>query len=88
MTHKKNSFEDTLHKSEEERHEYDFHIEAIARTIGLLEPLNFKIMQMPPEERAGFKPKIPFTGVGKAIFQRVIKKVYGRDAGLEVIQAI
>lgn len=39
MTHKKNSFEDTLHKSEEERHEFQVHIEALTRTIAVLEPL-------------------------------------------------
>ena len=44
--HRKNVYEEALHRSEEERHEYDFHIEAIVRTLGLLEPLHLRIMQM------------------------------------------
>ncbi|KAI1788076.1 hypothetical protein LXA43DRAFT_1161851 [Ganoderma leucocontextum] len=70
--------------TEEERHEYDFHVEAIHRTIQVLEPLNNKIAQLSAEERATFKLKPNLGGVGKAIHQRVIKKIYGRDLGIEV----
>lgn len=84
LAHKKNVFEEALHRSEEERHEYDFHVEAIHRTIQVLEPLNNKIAQLSPEERATFKLKPNLGGVGKAIHQRVIKKIYGRDLGIEV----
>jgi paired amphipathic helix protein Sin3a len=34
---------EALHRTEEERHEYDFHIDAITRTIAVLEPINMKI---------------------------------------------
>ncbi|KAI0371352.1 hypothetical protein BV20DRAFT_965547 [Pilatotrama ljubarskyi] len=88
VAHKKNIYEEALHRSEEERHEYDFHIEAIHRTIQVLEPLNSKIAQLSPEERANFKLKPNLGGVGKAIHQRVIKKIYGRDPGLEVWAAM
>ncbi|EIW51655.1 uncharacterized protein TRAVEDRAFT_75682 [Trametes versicolor FP-101664 SS1] len=88
IAHKKNIYEEALHRSEEERHEYDFHIEAIHRTIQVLEPLNNKIAQLTPEERANFKLKPNLGGVGKAIHQRVIKKIYGRDPGLEVWTAM
>ncbi|KAH8116164.1 hypothetical protein DFH11DRAFT_1832383 [Phellopilus nigrolimitatus] len=88
VAHKKNAYEEALHRSEEERHEYDFHIEAITRTIATLEPYHMKFMQFSPEERATTKQKFPLSGANKAIHQRIIKKVYGREAGLEVIQAI
>ncbi|TFK49235.1 hypothetical protein OE88DRAFT_1719716 [Heliocybe sulcata] len=88
VAHKKNIYEEALHRSEEERHEYDFHIEAITRTISTLEPINNKIAQLNPEERANFKLKANLGGVGKSIHQRVIKKIYGREPGLEVIQAM
>lgn len=88
VAHRKNAYEEALHRSEEERHEYDFHIEAIMRTIAMLEPYNAKIMQLSPEERPMYKQKISLIGVNKSIHQRIIKKVYGRDAGLEVVQAI
>ncbi|KZT20179.1 hypothetical protein NEOLEDRAFT_1182706 [Neolentinus lepideus HHB14362 ss-1] len=88
MAHKKNIYEEALHRSEEERHEYDFHIEAITRTISTLEPINNKIAQLSAEERANFKLKANLGGVGKSIHQRVIKKIYGREPGLDVIQAM
>lgn len=85
---RKNIYEDALHRTEEERHEYDFHIEAIVRTIAMLEPINNKILQMNLEDRATFKLKANLGGSWKAIHQRVVKKIYGREAGLEVIQAM
>jgi paired amphipathic helix protein Sin3a len=88
MAHKKNLYEEALHRTEEERHEYDFHIDALMRTIGLLEPLNQKISGMTPEERALFRLKSNFGGAGKAVHQRIIKKIYGREAGIEVLQAM
>jgi paired amphipathic helix protein Sin3a len=88
VTHKKNVYEEALHRSEEERHEYDFHIEAIVRTIAMLEPINNKIALLTPEERGNFKLKPNLGGSAKSIHQRVIKKIYGREAGLEVIQAM
>ncbi|KAI0646603.1 hypothetical protein C8Q79DRAFT_680002 [Trametes meyenii] len=88
IAHKKNIYEEALHRSEEERHEYDFHIEAIHRTIQVLEPLNSKIAQLTPEERANFKLKPNLGGVGKAIHQRIVKKIYGREHGLEVWAAM
>ncbi|KAF9652603.1 hypothetical protein BDM02DRAFT_3153710 [Thelephora ganbajun] len=88
MAHKKNIYEEALHRSEEERHEYDFHIEAIVKTIGLLEPINNKISQLNPEDRGQFKLKPNFGGAGKSIHHRVIRKIYGREAGEEVIRAM
>ncbi|KAH9943527.1 hypothetical protein B0H21DRAFT_490302 [Amylocystis lapponica] len=86
LTHKKNVYEEALHRSEEERHEYDFHIEAIHRTIQMLEPLSNKIAQLNPDERNAFKLKPNLGGVAKSIHQRVIKKIYGRELGVEVYQ--
>lgn len=87
IAHKKNVYEEALHRSEEERHEYDFHIEAINKTIVLLDPINSKIQALSKEERANFK-KPQHLSNAKSIHQRVIKKVYGRDAGMEVWQAM
>jgi len=88
MTHKKNAYEEALHKSEEERHEYDYHIEANLRTIALLEPLNNKIQTMDPEERAHFNLKAGLGGQSKSIYQRIIKKVYGKELGPDIIRAL
>lgn len=86
--YKKNIYEDALHRSEEERHEYDFHIEAIARTIAILEPINNKIAMLSLDERNTFKLKPNLGGSAKAIHHRVVKKIYGREAGMDVIQAM
>ncbi|KAG1757835.1 hypothetical protein EDB19DRAFT_1624058 [Suillus lakei] len=88
IAHKKNSFEEALHKSEEERHEYHVQLEALARTIAVIEPINFRIEEMTNEERSTFRLKPDFGGLSKNIYHRTLKKVYGRDAGLEVIQAL
>ncbi|KAF5351246.1 hypothetical protein D9756_008445 [Leucocoprinus leucothites] len=88
IAHKKNIYEEALHRSEEERHEYDFHIEAITRTITLLEPLHNKIAQLSIEDRTNFKLKPHIGGSWKAINTRVIKKIYGRELGLEVISSM
>ncbi|PFH52285.1 hypothetical protein AMATHDRAFT_74340 [Amanita thiersii Skay4041] len=88
VSHKKNQFEEALHKSEEERHEYHVHLEALARTIAVLEPLNARIEDMSTEERALFRLKPDFGGPSKSIYHRIIKKIYGRDGGTEVIQAL
>ena len=88
MAHKKNAYEEALHKSEEERHEYDYHIEANLRTIALLEPLNNKIQTMDPEERAHFNLKAGLGGQSKSIYQRIIKKVYGKELGPDIIRAM
>lgn len=86
--HKKNVYEDALYRSEEERHEYDYHIEANLRTIALLEPIAARIAAMDAEERAAFRLKPGLGGQSKSIYQRIMKKVYGRQHGLEVIAAL
>ncbi|KAG0702743.1 hypothetical protein DFH29DRAFT_920208 [Suillus ampliporus] len=88
VAHKKNSFEEALHRSEEERHEYHVQLEALARTIAVIEPINFRIEEMSNEERSTFRLKPDFGGSSKSIYHRMLKKVYGRDAGMEVIQAL
>ncbi|KAI8981231.1 hypothetical protein BD414DRAFT_492058 [Trametes punicea] len=88
MTHKKNSFEDTLHKSEEERHEFQVQIEALTRTIAVLEPLEARIEGMSPEERAAFRLKSNLGGTSRTIYERIIKRIYGYDAGNEVLRAL
>ncbi|KAI6047849.1 hypothetical protein EDC04DRAFT_2886647 [Pisolithus marmoratus] len=88
ISHKKNAFEEQLHKSEEERHEYHVQLEALARTIALFEPLNARIEEMTNEERAALRLKADFGGPSKSIYHRILKKVYGRDAGSEIIQAL
>ncbi|PWN17764.1 hypothetical protein BCV69DRAFT_285648 [Microstroma glucosiphilum] len=86
--HKKNIYEDALYRSEEERHEYDYHIEANLRTIALLEPIAARIAAMDESERANFRLKPGLGGQSRSIYQRVLRKIYGRDAGAEIVAAL
>ncbi|KAG0143975.1 hypothetical protein CROQUDRAFT_65528 [Cronartium quercuum f. sp. fusiforme G11] len=83
-----NAFERALYQAEDERHEYDYHIEANVRTIALLEPINLRIQQMDPEHRAEYRLKPGLGGQSKSIYQRIIKKIYGKEHGVEVIRAL
>ncbi|RIB10495.1 hypothetical protein C2G38_1979696 [Gigaspora rosea] len=88
VSHKKNQFEEALHKCEEERYEYDMFIEANLHTIHLLEPIEKKInTKLTPEEKTKFKLE-PGLGGQSMIYQRIIKKVYDVEKGLEVIDAL
>lgn len=88
VAHKKNQYEDILHRIEEERHDYDFNIEANLRTIQLLEPIAQRIAGMTPEEKVSYKLQPGLGGQSKTIYQRIIKKVYDKEKGLEVIEML
>ncbi|MCJ1249064.1 Transcriptional regulatory protein sin3 [Trapelia coarctata] len=85
VSHKKNQFEEGLHKTEEERHDYDFNIETALRTTQLLEPIVQQMKLMSEEERMHYKLPAGLGGQSEAIYQRVIKKIYGREKGGQVI---
>ncbi|KAM5451830.1 Transcriptional regulatory protein sin3 [Microsporum audouinii] len=86
VAHRKNQYEDALHRIEEDRHDYDHHIEACIRTIQLLEPLVQQISLMNDSERASFKLPPGLGGQSETIYRRVIKKIYDREPGQRVIE--
>ncbi|KAF9283609.1 Transcriptional regulatory protein sin3 [Mortierella alpina] len=88
MPHKKNQYEEALHKCEEERYEFDMNIEANLNTIALLEPIAKRIQTMSLDERARFKLPEGLGGTSKTIYQRIIKKIYDNERGAEVIDAL
>ncbi|KAI6251425.1 Paired amphipathic helix protein pst1 [Erysiphe necator] len=83
VAHRKNTFEESLHRIEEERHDYDFNIEANAKVIQLLEPIGQSILSMEPEERANFRMPIGAGGQSQALYRRVLKKIY-QESGPQV----
>ncbi|KAL8994455.1 MAG: hypothetical protein Q9169_005579 [Polycauliona sp. 2 TL-2023] len=85
IAHRKNVFEDAIHRIEEERHDYDFNIEACLRTIQLIEPIVQQLKLMSDEERAVYTLPPGLGGQSETIYQRVIKKIYGRISGQQVI---
>ncbi|KAF9433156.1 Transcriptional regulatory protein sin3 [Entomortierella beljakovae] len=88
MPHKKNQFEEVLHRCEEERYEFDMNIEANLHTISLLEPIVKQIQNMSIDERARFKLPEGLGGSSKTIYKRIIKKIYDGERGAEVIYAL
>ncbi|KAJ3145353.1 Transcriptional regulatory protein sin3 [Irineochytrium annulatum] len=88
VAHKKTQFEEALHKCEEERYEFDINIEANLHTIALLEPIHHKIQSMTLEEKSKFKLPVGLGGESTTIYQRVIKKIYDKEKGQEVIEAL
>ncbi len=88
MAHKKNSFEEVIHRCEDERHEYQIQLEGLTRTIAILEPLATRLNEMPPEERSALRLRPELGGQSRWIYVRTLKKVYGKDAGTEIYQAL
>ena len=88
QSHKKNQYEEALHKVEDERYEFDLNLEANLHTIALLEPIARRIQEMPSEERSRFTLEPGLGHKGKTIYQRVIRKIYDKERGNEVIEAL
>ncbi|KAF2736640.1 hypothetical protein EJ04DRAFT_462701 [Polyplosphaeria fusca] len=88
VAHRKNTYEEGLHRIEEERHDYDFNIEACTRTVQQLEPLANQLLQMLPQERSNFNLPAGLGGQSETIYKRVIMKIYGREKGKDVINEL
>lgn len=88
VAHRKNQYEEGLHRIEEERHDYDFNIEACTRTIQQLEPIANQLLVMRPDERQNFVLPPGLGGQSETIYKRVIMKIYGREKGRDVIHEL
>ncbi|MCJ1313047.1 Transcriptional regulatory protein sin3 [Agyrium rufum] len=86
VAHRKNIYEEALHRMEEERHDYDFNIETCQKTIQLLEPIVSQIKMMTEQEKDDYTLPEQLGGHSDAIYQRVIKKIYDREIGAKVVQ--
>jgi paired amphipathic helix protein Sin3a len=85
VAHRKNQYEEGLHRIEEERHDYDTHIGVADRTIQLLEPIAQQLHNLSPDNRVQFQLDATLGGQSQAIPRRAIYKIYGRDKGREVM---
>jgi paired amphipathic helix protein Sin3a len=86
VAHRKNVHEEGLHRIEEERHDYDYHMEICARTIQLLEPIAQALATSTAESRRNFNLDRKLGGQSEAIYKRVILKIYGRERGHDVLE--
>ncbi|KAF5095146.1 hypothetical protein D0Z03_001903 [Geotrichum reessii] len=87
VAHRKNQYEEIMHRCEEERLEYDYFIEANLRSIQTLETLNSRIASMTQEEKVLFKLP-PNLGHTSTIYAKVLKKIYGEPRYHEVVDAL
>lgn len=85
---KKNVYEEALYRVEDERYNYDLNIESNLNTIALLEPVSKKVASMTEEEKSSFKLAPGLGGPSKTIYQRVIKKIYGKENGAQIIEKL
>lgn len=88
ISHRKNQYEEILFKIEEERLEFDYHMEANLRTIQTLETIANRIANMTPEQKAVFKLPPGLGHTSQTIYKKVIRKIYDKDRGFEVIDAL
>jgi paired amphipathic helix protein Sin3a len=94
IAHRKNVYEEHLHRVEEDRYEIDRNLEANSRVISLLEPIAHKIQVLASQEdREDIKLQDYFEefelhGLKGSICVGVIKKIYDRERGLEVLDAM
>ncbi|PHZ11183.1 uncharacterized protein RHIMIDRAFT_238626 [Rhizopus microsporus ATCC 52813] len=85
---KKSQYEEAMHRCEEERYDYNMNIDANLNVIALLEPIAHKIEQMTPEEKNNFKLKPGLGGQSVSIYERIIKKIYDKERGSEIIELL
>lgn len=71
-----------------DRYDYDLSIEANLNTIALLEPISKKISVMNMEEKSAFRLPPGLGGPSKAIYQHIIKKIYGKERGMDIIELV
>lgn len=88
IAHRKNIHEEGLHRIEEERHDYDYNIEACSRTIQLLEPIATQLRRMDDHSQRQYTLPPGLGGQSETIYKRVIMKLYGRERGAEVIESL
>ncbi|KAL7310434.1 hypothetical protein PS15m_009938 [Mucor circinelloides] len=85
---RKSQYEEAMHRCEEERYDYNMNIEANLNVIALLEPIAHRIEAMSMEERANFKLRPGLGGQSVTIYERIIKKVYDKERGMEIIELL
>lgn len=88
IAHRKNVHEEGLHRIEEERHDYDYNIEACARTIQLLEPIAQQLRRLSDVEQRTYQLPPGLGGQSETIYKRIIMKIYNREKGQEVIEQL
>lgn len=85
---KKSQYEEAMHRCEEERYDYNMNIDANLNVIALLTPIARRIENMSQEEKSNFRLRPGLGGQSVTIYERIIKKVYDKERGAEIIELL
>ncbi|EEB06749.2 Clr6 histone deacetylase complex subunit Pst2 [Schizosaccharomyces japonicus yFS275] len=88
IVQRKTPYEETMTKLEEQRYEFDRHIEATTWTINLLEPIAERIESMSDKERAEMKLSPGLGGKTVSIYEKVVKWIYTPELGNDMIKGL
>ncbi|EPY51759.1 Clr6 histone deacetylase complex subunit Pst2 [Schizosaccharomyces cryophilus OY26] len=88
IVQRKTPYEDAMTKLEEERYEFDRHIEAINWTIKALKNLADRLGEMPDDERNSYQLPPGLGLQSKSIYEKTIKLVYTADHYKVVLNAL
>lgn len=77
-----------MHRCEEERYDFDLFITKNSLTIALLESIMAKMDSMTNDEKTKFKLPPDLGSKSPSIFRKIIRKVYDKERGEEVILAL
>lgn len=85
---RRNQDEETLFRTEEERHEYDFYLSLIRRAISSMEEISHYLSTLTPAQKRYYRlPPEVVHGPGKIVYNVTIKKVYGSTYGPAMVEA-
>jgi len=77
-----------MHRCEEERYDFDLFITKNSLTIALFESIMAKMDKMTSEEKSKFKLPPDLGSKSPSIFRKIIKKIYDKERGEEVLLAL
>lgn len=86
IAHRKNQYEEHLHRIEEERHDYDHYISILERTIQILVPLAQQRQMRSEDELVTWRLEKTVGGQSSPIMKRAIAKIYSREAAVSVFR--
>ena len=80
VSSRKNQYEESLFRCEDERFELDLLIEGNRASIAILEPIMKRLESLPREERESFRLDSKLNGHSSMIYRRNLMRIYGDKA--------
>ncbi|ORY98872.1 Sin3 family co-repressor-domain-containing protein [Syncephalastrum racemosum] len=87
VSSKKNQFEESMHRTEEERYLFDLLIESGLTAIGMLDRMSKDINALHPPRQADYQPPATWTSL-YVVLRRVFTKIYDARRANEMIDML